>query len=183
MKSNNWEGGLRVPLIARWPGKIPAGHVSDAPAIMMDVFVTALTAAGIPVPTDRVVDGKDLLPLLTSKAASQHDAIFSMLSNRVVSVRSGNWKLHISPPREQKLVKAEEKWIDPRGPDGVTILAPYEQAHPSEYPGLFGPEPAQALSLFDLGQDPSEQKNVADQHVDVVRRLKALYDTIVAQNP
>ena len=96
MKSNNWEGGLRVPLIARWPGKIPAGHVSDAPAIMMDIFVTALTAAGIPVPTDRVVDGKDLLPLFTSKAASQHDAIFSMLSNRVVSVRSGNWKLHIS---------------------------------------------------------------------------------------
>ena len=183
MKSNNWEGGLRVPLIARWPGKIPAGHVSDVPAIMMDVFVTTLTAAGIPVPTDRVVDGKDLLPLFTSKAASHHDAIFSMLSNRVVSVRSGNWKLHISPPREQKLAKAEEKWIDPRGPDGVTILAPYEQAHPSEYPGLFGPEPAQALSLFDLGQDPSEQKNVADQHVDVVRRLKALYDTIVPQSP
>jgi hypothetical protein len=48
---------------------------------------------------------------------------------------------------------------------------------------LFGPEPAQALSLFDLGQDPSEQKNVADQHLDVVRRLKALYDAIVLQSP
>ena len=183
MKSNNWEGGLRVPLIARWPGRIPAGHVSDAPAIMMDLFPTALKAAGIPIPTDRTIDGKELFPLLTSKAASQHDAIFSMLADRVVSVRSGNWKLHVIPPREQKLVKPGEKWIDPRGPDGVTILAPYEQAHPSEYPGLFGPEPAQPLSLFDLGQDPSEQKNVADQHVDVVRRLKALYDTMVPQSP
>ena len=183
MKSNNWEGGLRVPLIARWPGRIPAGHVSDAPAIMMDLFPTALKAAGIHIPTDRTIDGKDLFPLLTSKAGSQHEAIFSMLADRVVSVRSGNWKLHVIPPREQKLVKPGEKWIDPRGPDGVTILAPYEQAHPSEYPGLFGPEPAQALSLFDFGQDPSEQKNVADQHVDVVRRLKALYDTIVPQRP
>jgi N-acetylgalactosamine-6-sulfatase len=183
MKSNNWEGGLRVPLIARWPGRIPAGHVSDAPAIMMDLFPTALKAAGIPIPTDRTIDGKDLFPVLSSKAGSQHEAIFSMLANRVVSVRSGNWKLHVIPPREQKLVKPGEKWIDPRGPDGVTILAPYEQAHPSEYPGLFGPEPAQALSLFDLGQDPSEQKNVADQHPGVVRRLKALYDTIVPQSP
>jgi hypothetical protein len=98
-------------------------------------------------------------------------------------VRSGKRKLHVVPPKEQKKTSPEEKWIDPRGPDGVTILAPYEQAHPSEYPGLFGPEPAQALSLFDLGQDPSEQKNVADQHPDVVRRLKALYDAIVPLSP
>lgn len=181
MKSNNWEGGLRVPLIARWPGRIPAGHVSDAPAIMMDLFPTALKAAGIPVPNDRTIDGKDLFPLLTSKAESQHEAIFSMLSHRVVSVRSGNWKLHIIAPREQKLVKSEEKWVDPRGPDGVTILAPYEQAHPSEYPGLFGPEPAQAPLLFDLGQDPSEQNNVAGQRRDVVQRLQALYDVLVQQ--
>jgi hypothetical protein len=106
-----------------------------------------------------------------------------MLADRVVSVRSGNWKLHIIPPREQKRVRADEKWIDPRGPDGVTILAPYEQAHPSEYPGVFGPEPAEALSLFDLSEDPSEQKNVADQHRDVVQRLKALYDKAVRQDP
>ena len=183
MKSNNWEGGLRVPLIARWPGRIPAGHVSDAPAIMMDLFPTALSAAGIALPADRTIDGKDLFPILTSNAGSQHEAIFSMLADRVVSVRSGKWKLHVVPPKEQKKTSPEEKWIDPRGPDGVTILAPYEQAHPSEYPGLFGPEPAQALSLFDLGQDPSEQKNVADQHPDVVRRLKALYDAIVPLSP
>ncbi len=183
MKSNNWEGGLRVPLIARWPGKIPAGHVNDAPAIMMDLFPTALKAAGIALPKDRTIDGKDLLPLLTSNAGSQHEAIFSMLADRIVSVRSGKWKLHVVPPKEQKRSKPEEKWIDPRGPDGVTILAPYEQAHPSEYPGLFGPEPAQPLSLFDLSQDPSEQNNLADLHRDIVQKLKALCDSATLDRP
>jgi arylsulfatase A-like enzyme len=183
MKGTNWEGGLRVPLIARWPGRIPAGHVSHAPAIMMDVFPTTLKAAGIHLPTDRTIDGKNLFPLLTSKATSEHEAIFSMQSDQLVSVRSGNWKLHVVPPREQKPVSAAEKWTDPRGPDGVTILAPYEQAHPSEYPGVFGPEPAPARSLFDLSQDPDEQHNVTAQHRDVVQQLKALYDAAVQKKP
>jgi arylsulfatase A-like enzyme len=183
MKGTNWEGGLRVPLIARWPGRIPAGHVSNAPAIMMDVFPTTLKAAGILLPTDRTIDGKNLFPLLTSKAASQHEAIFSMQSDQLVSVRGGNWKLHVVPPREQKPVRAAEKWIDPRAPDGVTILAPYEQAHPSEYPGVFGPEPAPAPSLFDLSQDPNEQHNVAAQHRNVVQQLKALCDAAVQKKP
>jgi arylsulfatase A-like enzyme len=177
MKSTNWEGGLKVPLIARWPGKIPSGHVNAAGAIMMDLFPTVLKAAGIAPPADRTIDGKDLLPLLTSNAGSQHEAIFSMLADRIVSVRSGKWKLHVVPPKEQKRFKPDEKWVDPRGPDGVTILAPYEQAHPSDYPGTFGPEPAEALSLFDLESDPSEQQNVARLHQEVVRRLKAQIDT------
>jgi hypothetical protein len=106
-----------------------------------------------------------------------------MLADRVVSVRRDKWKLQVVPPKEQKKVKPEENWIDPRGPDGVTILAPYEQAHPSAYPGLFGPEPAQAMSLFDLQQDPSEQENVASQRRDVVERLKALYDSVAKIRP
>ena len=59
------------------------------------LFPTTLKAAGIDLPTDRTIDGKDLFPLLTSKAGSQHEAIFSMLADRVVSVRSDKWKLHI----------------------------------------------------------------------------------------
>jgi uncharacterized sulfatase len=183
MKSTNWEGGLRVPLVARWPGKIPSGHVNAAAAIMMDLFPTVLKAAGIAPPADRTIDGKDLLPLLTSNAGSQHEAIFSMSADRIVSVRSGKWKLHVVPPKEQKRFKPDEKWIDPRGPDGVTIVAPYEQAHPSDYPGIFGPEPAEALSLFDLESDPSEQQNVARLHQDVVRKLKAQYDTANKTGP
>src|SRR5438876_2548471 len=60
MKGNTWEGGIRVPCIARWPGRIPPGHLSREPAIMMDLFTTSLTAAGIPMPKDRSIDGKDI---------------------------------------------------------------------------------------------------------------------------
>ena len=180
MKGRTWEGGIRVPLIARWPGKIPAGHTSDAPAIIMDLFTTSLTAAGITLPSDRVIDGKDILPVLTSDAVSPHDVLFSFASESLRTVRVGKWKLHIRVPQNPKetLMRPDEKWVDWRAPDGVTILAPYEQAHPSQYPGMFtGDTLARGqLGLFDLSTDPSEQHNVAEAHPDVVQRLKALAD-------
>ena len=64
MKGSSYEGGYRVPMIARWPGKIPAGHVSAQPAVMMDLFATVLKAATVAAPGDRVLDGRDILPLL-----------------------------------------------------------------------------------------------------------------------
>jgi arylsulfatase A-like enzyme len=76
MKGTSWEGGYRVPFIARWPGKIPAGHVSAQPAVMMDVFTTALKVAGIAPPPDRKLDGADIMPLLTSQAKSPHEVVF-----------------------------------------------------------------------------------------------------------
>ncbi|MBM3891093.1 MAG: sulfatase, partial [Verrucomicrobia bacterium] len=76
MKAVTWEGGYRVPCIARWPGKIPAGHVSHAPAVTMDLFTTALKAAGVAPPTDRIIDGKDIMPLFTGDAKSPHEVIF-----------------------------------------------------------------------------------------------------------
>ena len=60
-------------------------------------------------------------------------------------------------------------------PDGVTLLAPYEQYQPTDYPGLRTGDPAKAMALFDLSTDPAEQHNVADAHPDQVKRLKALY--------
>jgi hypothetical protein len=66
--------------------------------------------------------------------------------------------------------------VDPRGPDGVTLLAPYEQSQPAEYPGLRTGDETVALSLFDLENDPAEQRDVAAAHPDVVARLKARYD-------
>src|SRR5262249_25901365 len=62
MKGFPWEGGFRVPCIARWPGRIPAGRVSHQVAVTMALFATALAVAGVPPPRDRVIDGKDLLP-------------------------------------------------------------------------------------------------------------------------
>jgi arylsulfatase A-like enzyme len=66
MKATTFEGGIRVPLIARWPGRIPAGKVSGEPAFICDLYVTALKAAKLSIPSDRIVDRKDIMPLLAS---------------------------------------------------------------------------------------------------------------------
>lgn len=177
MKGSSFEGGYRVPFIARWPGKIPAGHLSAEPAVTMDVFATVLNAAGIAAPADRVLDGRDIMPLLTSSAKSPHEAVFGHQGPRLACVRDARWKLHVFPPSDMRLKPGPDgRWIDPRGPDGVTILAPYEQYQPSDYPGLRSGDKAKAMMLFDLQSDPGEQKDVAAQHPEIVARLKAIYD-------
>lgn len=181
MKGNTWEGGIRVPCIARWPGKIAQGHVSHEPAIMMDLFTTTLASAAIPIPKDRTIDGKDIFALFSSDAKSPHEALFSMAGESLKTVRSGRWKLHVQPPGRVRVMKPEEKWIDRRAPDGVTILAPFEQAHPSQYPGELTGDETKAMSLFDLENDPSEQHDIASQNPDVVKRLAALYDEMQKQ--
>lgn len=183
MKSTSWEGGLRVPMIARWPGKIPRGQVIDTVCGSIDIFPTILKQAGIKVPADRVIDGKDLFPVLTQKAKSPHEALYSMKGNSLFTVRSGSWKLHLKPSPRQLLAKQGKDWVDPRGPDGVTIIAPYEQAMPDEPPGLLTGDQPEAMMLFDLKNDPGEQHNVASQHPEVVARLKQLYETMQTQVP
>lgn len=176
MKGSSFEGGYRVPMIARWPGKIPAGHVNHAPAVMMDLFATSLAAAKVAPPQDRVIDGKDLMHLLASNASSRHDVIFGQAGARLATVRDERWKLHVVAPSARKSMAPDEKWVDPRGPDGVTILAQYEQNHPSEYPGLETGDDPKAMMLFDLKNDPGEQRDVAAQHPEIVARLKQRYD-------
>ncbi|HVV01059.1 MAG TPA: sulfatase [Verrucomicrobiae bacterium] len=184
MKGDTWEGGIREPLIAWWPGRIPPGRVSHEPAIMMDLFTTSLDAAGVPLPSDRVIDGKDIMGLLAGSAKSPHDALFSMHDSRLFSIRSGKWKLHVILPRKPRVMPPDDQWVDPRAPDGVTILAPYEQARPSQYPGVrTGDYPKGKMALFDLETDPAEQHDVAAEHPDIVQRLRAMYDTVNAQVP
>ena len=182
MKGKTWEGGLRVPMIARWPGKIPIGIVNNSIAGTIDIFPTILEAAGIKVPDDRTIDGKDIWPLLTSTSAhSPHEALFGMQGANLTTVRSGKWRLHVrspGPPPERS-----DDWLDPRGPDGVTILAPYEQAGPGAYPGVIGGDEPKEMMLFDIEADPAEQHDVGKQHQDVVKRLKVLYDKTLAQVP
>jgi hypothetical protein len=104
-----------------------------------------------------------------------------MAGEALKTVRSGRWKLHIQPPGKVRTMKPDEKWIDKRAPDGVTILAPFEQAHPSQYPGVLTGDETKAMSLFDLETDPSEQHDVASEHLDVVKRLQNLYDEMQKQ--
>jgi len=92
------EGGIRVPGLARWPGKIPAGSTCTVPVIGSDVFPTFLDAAGVPVPKDRVLDGVDVLSALNGSAASveRTQPLFwrlHMAPNKKIAMRDGDWKI------------------------------------------------------------------------------------------
>lgn len=184
MKGTSWEGGYRVPCIVRWPGTVPAGVVSDGLGVTMDLFATALAAAGIATSPDRKLDGVDLLPMLTAKAPSGHEVVYGLSGEQLAAVRDARWKLHLLPAnvRNERL-KPGEKWVDRRAPDGVTILAPYEQYSPAAYPGGEGGDAPASLALFDLEADPGEQRNVAAEHADVVERLRKQAAAIAGEFP
>ena len=188
MKGKTWEGGLRVPMIARMPGVIRGGSVNDAPAASIDMLPTICKLAGVAQPSDRVIDGRDIMPLLRQPdAPSPHDAIFGMQGRSLATIRAGRWKLHVRSPGPLRFsnFSLEELagWIDPRGPDGVTLLAPYEQPKPTQHPGLTTGDSRKSMMLFDLDQDRGEQHNVADRHPDVVKRLLAMFHETQAQVP
>uniref|UniRef100_A0ABI7VX41 Steroid sulfatase n=1 Tax=Felis catus TaxID=9685 RepID=A0ABI7VX41_FELCA len=87
-KANNWEGGIRVPGILRWPGVIQAGLEIDEPTSNMDVFPTVATLAGAPLPEDRIIDGRDLMPLLQGKTQhSDHEFLFHYCNFYLNAVR------------------------------------------------------------------------------------------------
>jgi arylsulfatase A-like enzyme len=97
-KHSVYEGGIRVPFLFRWPGHVPAGKVCDEPIICQDIFATALAAAGVKVPDDRPIDGKDVLPVLQGKrAGALHRALYwnwiDKNSEKGWAVREGKWKL------------------------------------------------------------------------------------------
>ncbi len=188
MKARTWEGGLRVPMIARMPGTIAAGLVSDEPAATIDVLPTVCQLTNTAVPADRIIDGHNILPLLQGSAAtSPHDAIFGMQGANLATLRSGRWKLHVrspGPPLFSNLSPQEQmNYIDPRGPDGVALLAPFEQANPTQHPGLTSGDTPKAMMLFDLQTDRGEQHDVANEHPEIVKRLSAKFDTMLAEVP
>ncbi len=95
-KGTTYEGGQRVPFIACWPGNIQASVKRDAASMNIDILPTLLEVLGLPLPEDRIIDGKSLLPVLTSKATSSpHDAIFYFWANKIQAIRAGTWKYHV----------------------------------------------------------------------------------------
>ena len=184
MKGGSYEGGYRVPMIARWPGTIPAGKANDGLSVMMDVFATVLDATKTKLPDDRLVDGKSLLPMLTKDVPSPHDVVFGHQGSKLATVRDARWKLHVLKPNGINLKPGPNgKWLDPRAPDGVTILAPYEQYGLDAPPGLTTGDAAAPMQLFDLKADPGEQHDVSAQFPDQVTRLKAIYDQMNKEVP
>jgi arylsulfatase A-like enzyme len=94
-KFSTYEGGMREPTIMCWPGKIPAGKVCHKVCGTIDLLPTLAKLAGAEVPVDRVIDGKDIWPLMSGKpgAKSPHKAYFYYRGNNLEAVRGGKWKL------------------------------------------------------------------------------------------
>jgi uncharacterized sulfatase len=187
MKGATWDGGIRVPMIARWPGRIPPGRVCREVCASIDLFPTISNLVRAKLPSNVMIDGRDIFPLMTSASArSPHEAIYAMSGPELRVVRSGKWKLHVRTPAPGfRVMDAADaaKWVDPRGPDGVTLIAQYEQARPDQYPGVLTGDAGKPLMLFDLESDPAEQRDVAASHPDVVQRLKAMFDKLDVQAP
>jgi len=148
-KMLTWEGGLRVPCLAWWPGKIPAGATSDAITSTIDLLPTFATLAGGKLPADRILDGRDLGALLRDPAntASPHEAFYYYCFTHLQAVRSGKWKFVRKRP-------AHPPWVG--------------------FSGRFAGNAVDELSLYDLENDIGESTNVAAEHPEVLARLRQL---------
>jgi uncharacterized sulfatase len=89
-----FEGGFRVPLIATWPGVIPPGTSSRAMSMNFDLFPTCLQLAGVPLPKDRIIDGKDIMPVLLGAAESPHETLLYYDTRTLKAIRYRHWKYH-----------------------------------------------------------------------------------------
>lgn len=148
-KGQSFEGGHRVPMVARWPRRIPAGSVSDVPAINLDLFPTIVALAGAAPPADRVVDGRDMLAVLTGATTEPRDgALFFYHQGTIEGVRRGRWKY----------LREMHHYVWPNPLNRVTGFLARQTS---------GPGPA----LYDLSIDPDESYNLAGRHPDVVADL------------
>ena len=93
-KATAWEGGFRVPFIARWPGRIPEGRATGVMAMNIDLFPTIAAMLGVPPPADWILDGRDILPVLTGASnESPHEALYFFNHDRIAGLRTQDWKI------------------------------------------------------------------------------------------
>jgi len=148
-KGSTYEGGLREPALAWWPGKVPAGKVTDVITGGIDILPTFVGLAGGTVPTDNKIDGVDILPILLGKAAESTRKVqyyFYPESTALEAVRVGPWKLAMADqnPRTSK------DW------------------------DKFKADPNFVPRLYNLDTDIGERRDVAAEHPDIVKRLQAI---------
>ncbi|MCA9124789.1 MAG: sulfatase [Planctomycetaceae bacterium] len=94
-KGSTWEGGMREPTLAWWPGQIKPGSISRDVASTMDIFATIHARAGIDLPVDRVLDSHDLTPVLRGEGPSSREVLFYYRAYDLMAVRKGPWKMHL----------------------------------------------------------------------------------------
>lgn len=140
-KRQTWEGGIRIPFVMRWTGKLAAGKVDHRPIIQLDILPTALAAAGVPLAPDWNLDGVDLLPYLTGKRpGAPHEVLYWRLGG-TMAIRKGDWKL----------VKTSE--------------GQFRDYDPSVLKELSG------AGLYDLKSDVGETRDLAAVHPEKVHEL------------
>jgi arylsulfatase A-like enzyme len=175
-KLTTFEGGVRVPFIARWPGRVPADAVSDAFVAGLDLLPSLVSLAGI-TKLDRPVDGLDLSDRLLGKAGAKDRETFAYYSgSELHAVRFGRWKLHLA--HDYLTVNG------PPGRDGKPANYAAMKPLAIEESGIRGIASRHgykveriAQSLFDLDTDPGENKDVWAANPAVVRRLLLLAET------
>jgi len=126
-KFSAYEGGMREPCVMWGPGRIPAGKVCSEMALSMDLYPTFARLAGVAIPADRVIDGKDIRALMSGEpdARTPHDAFFYYKGNNLAAVRSGKWKLHLKAKTELYDLSAdvgEQTNVAAEHPDDVDRL-------------------------------------------------------------
>lgn len=150
-KGSNFEGGVREPCLMRWPGRIPAGSTCNQIAGNIDLLPTFAKLVGVEPAADRVLDGRDISPLMLDlKSGPVRDTHLYFTANQTVAaIRQGDWKLFLSAPMNN--AAAKKKAANKTQPES----------------GSTGPV------LYNLVTDPSETKDVAAEHPQVVARLQA----------
>jgi arylsulfatase A-like enzyme len=158
-KNDVLEGGMRVPLLARWPGRLPAGQRIEDVAAAVDLLPTLLGLAGLPLPSDRIIDGLDLRPLLASRRGELPDRpIFYYADRALQAVRVGRWKAH----RRHGVF------------GGLPVDWPFVPLMPK------GPW------LFDLARDPDESYDASGKQPEELERLEGAMrelESELATNP
>lgn len=146
-KRTTLEGGVHVPFVLSWKGKLPAGKVYEQPVIQLDVLPTALAAAGVAAQPDWKLDGVDLLPFLTgSDSKAPHDTLFWRLGEQA-AIRQGDWKL----------VRYDETVDIP----GARSTGPKVAVTP--------------FRLYKLTEDPGETRDLSKDQPEKARELLAAW--------
>jgi arylsulfatase A-like enzyme len=173
-----FEGGVRMPTIASWPGTIPAGQTMDGIVTGMDILPTICRLTGTPLPS-KAIDGLDVSPALRGQTGGKtgRDVFHYFADRELHAVRKGDWKLHVPHP-----------YLQVDGPPGTNRKpANFDKIRPDDLKasGLKGVASRHGyriehlpLSLFDLKSDPGESRNVASAHPAVVEELLKLAEEV-----
>jgi arylsulfatase A-like enzyme len=170
-KGTLYEGGVRVPAVAAWTGKIKPGSVVEAPLHMVDWYPTLLTLAGVSLAQKHPLDGRDAWPAIAQGAPTPHDDILINITATGGAIRVADWKLVLNGQR------ADGDDMSAREGGGVAVNEGGKKKKAGNKGAVKSGGPVAApVELFDLKNDPNEKTNLADKNPDKVKELRARLD-------